>query len=75
MTEAQQTATVTQIPVSELISLLTAISNRDYFQFNHIADIFVNQYGVEVWEEYFNFRLLPALDNASDKWLFEQNTR
>ncbi|MBD1935609.1 MULTISPECIES: hypothetical protein [Cyanophyceae] len=72
MTESQIMATITQIPVSELISLLTAISNRDYSQFEQLESRFADRYGIEAWEEYFNFRLLPVLDNASNNWLLEQ---
>ena len=72
MTESQLMATITQIPVSELISLLTAISNRDYPHFEQLGSRFADRYGVEPWEEYFNFRLLPVLDSASNNWLLEQ---
>jgi hypothetical protein len=72
MSEAQLLATISQIPVNELISFLAAISNRNYPQFEQLGSQFATSYGVEVWEEYFNFRLLPALDNASSNWLLQQ---
>ncbi|MGA9382382.1 MAG: hypothetical protein WBV73_26780 [Phormidium sp.] len=72
MTEAQLAGVITQIPIAELISLLTAISNRNYGQFQQLENSFVANYGTEVWEEYFNFRLLPALDSASNQWLLDQ---
>lgn len=72
MTENQLLSAVSQIPIAELISLLTAISNRDYLKFTQLESNFVTQHGVEVWEEYFNFRLLSSLDSASSNWLLEQ---
>lgn len=54
------------------IELLTAISSRDYPQFAQLESNFVSQRGVEIWEEYFNFRLLPSLDKASSNWLLQQ---
>jgi|GEM_PF-512862 len=70
MTEVQ--ATATQIPVSELITMLTAISNRNYAQFRQLESAFVSRYGVEVWQDFFNFRLLPGLDKPSSNWLLVQ---
>ena len=59
MTEAQLTAT--KIPVNNLIDMLAAIGNRDYSRFQELEQVFVSQYGEEVWQEVFNFRVLPAL--------------
>ncbi len=70
MTEVQ--ATTTQIPISELITMLTAISERNYVQFRQLEAMFVSRYGVEVWQEFFNFRLLPGLDKPSSNWLLVQ---
>jgi hypothetical protein len=70
MTEVQ--ATTTQIPVSELITMLSAISERNYAQFQQLESAFVSRYGVEVWQEFFNFRLLPGLDKPSSNWLLVQ---
>jgi hypothetical protein len=70
MTEVQ--ATTTQIPVSVLITMLTAISDRNYAQFRQLESDFVLSYGVGVWQEFFNFRLLPALDKPSSNWLLVQ---
>lgn len=72
MTDTQITELVTSVPIAELISLLTAISNRDFPQFQQLESRFANLYGVDVWEEYFNFRLIPSLDKTSSKWLLEQ---
>lgn len=72
MSEAQLLSAVSQISVAELISFLIAVSDRDYSRFSQSESNFVAQYGVEVWEEYFNFRLLPSLDSASSNWLLEQ---
>ncbi|MFB2833777.1 hypothetical protein [Floridanema evergladense] len=72
MTEAQLAEVITQIPIAELIYLLNAISKRNYAQFQVLENLFVANYGIEVWEEYFNFRLLPALDSASNQWLLDR---
>ena len=70
MTEAQTTAT--QIPVNDLIDLLTAIGNRNYLKFQQLENAFVSQHGEEVWQEVFNFRILPALDKSTSQWLLVQ---
>lgn len=70
MTEAQLTAT--QIPVNELIDMLTTIGNRDYLKFQELENAFVSQHGEEVWQEVFNFRILPALDKSASQWLLGQ---
>lgn len=72
MTEAQLTGLVTEIPITELISLLSAIGNRNFSHFQQLESDFTNRYGIDIWEEYFNFRLLPTLDNTSNKWLLKQ---
>ncbi|MDZ8050275.1 MAG: hypothetical protein RMX68_024125 [Aulosira sp. ZfuVER01] len=70
MTEAQLTAT--QIPINELIDMLAAIGNKDYAQFQELEQAFVSQHGEEVWEQVFNFRVLPALDEPANQWLLMQ---
>lgn len=72
MDKVQLPNAISSIPLAELISLLSAIGERDYSQFTLLEDNFVVQYGTEVWEEYFNFRLLPALDDLSSNWLLEK---
>lgn len=72
MTEAQITAT--QIPVNDLIELLAAIGNKNYPKFQELENTFVSQYGEEVWQEVFNFRILPALDKPTSQWLLAQWT-
>lgn len=64
--------TATLVPVNTVITMLTAISNRNWTQFKKLETEFVNQYGLEVWEDVFNFRLKPALDKDSDRWLLAQ---
>ncbi len=64
--------TTTEIPVSELIPMLTAISNRDWPSFEEVEKQFVAKYGVEAWEDFFAFRLKPTLDKDSDRWLLIQ---
>jgi hypothetical protein len=64
--------TAVQVPVTTVISMLVAIAERNWQQFKNLEFNFVDQYGVDVWEEVFNFRLKPALDKDSDKWLLIQ---
>ncbi|WP_375509691.1 hypothetical protein [uncultured Nostoc sp.] len=59
----------TQIPITTIIPMLTAIGDRQWQQFKELEANFVSQYGVEVWQEVFNFRVLPALDKDSNRWL------
>lgn len=70
MTEAQLTAT--QIPVNDIIGMLTAIGNKDYARFQELEQAFVSRHGEEVWQEVFNFRILPALDKGASQWLLAQ---
>ncbi|MBD2168547.1 hypothetical protein H6G04_29645 [Calothrix membranacea FACHB-236] len=70
MTEAQLTAT--QIPVNDLIGMLTAIGKQDYQKFQELETAFVSQHGEEVWQEVFNFRILPVLDKPTSQWLLNQ---
>lgn len=70
MTEAQITAT--QIPVNDLIDLLAAIGNKNYPKFQELENTFVSQYKEEVWQEVFNFRILPVLDKSTSQWLLTQ---
>lgn len=69
MSETQ--ATATQIPVSDVIPMLTAIADRNYPRFKELEKEFVTHYGVEVWQEVFNFRVKAALDRESDRWLLQ----
>lgn len=64
--------TATQVPLNIIIPMLAAISERSWEKFKVLESEFVNQYGVRVWEEFFNFRLKPALDKDSDRWLLVQ---
>ncbi|MBW4635393.1 MAG: hypothetical protein KME30_26920 [Iphinoe sp. HA4291-MV1] len=64
--------TTTQIPVSELIPMLHAISDRNWERFKEVEKQFVTQHGVEAWEDFFAQRLKPALDFESDRWLLVQ---
>ncbi|BAY07905.1 hypothetical protein [Calothrix sp. NIES-2098] len=60
-----------QIPVSTIICILTAINDRDYPRFQELQTTLINQYGVEVWQDVFNCRVLPALDQESNRWLLQ----
>jgi hypothetical protein len=62
----------TLVPVSELIPFLTAISERDWKRFGEVEKQFVENHGVEEWEEFFAYRLKPSLDKDSDRWLLVQ---
>jgi hypothetical protein len=64
--------TATQVPITTIVPMLTAISDRNWEQFKKLERDFVDQYGVDVWEDVFNFRLKPALDKDSDRWLLIQ---
>jgi len=64
--------TATQVPITTIVPMLTAISDRNWEQFKKLERDFVNQYGVDVWEDVFNFRLKPVLDKDSDRWLLIQ---
>lgn len=64
--------TATQVPITTIVPMLNAISDRQWEQFKMLETDFVRQYGLEVWEEVFNFRLKPALDKDSDRWLLIQ---
>jgi hypothetical protein len=64
--------TATQIPLSTVIPMFMAISDRNYERFNCLEWDFTNIHGVEVWQDVFNFRVLPALDKDSKKWLLIQ---
>jgi hypothetical protein len=64
--------TATQVPITTIVPMLTAISDRNWQQFKNLEADFVSQYGVDVWEDVFNFRLKPALDKDSDRWLLIQ---
>lgn len=64
--------TTAQIPVSELIPILTAIAERNWLGFKEVEKQFVTKHGIDVWEDFFAFRLKPALDKESDRWLLVQ---
>ncbi|MBD2519615.1 hypothetical protein H6G93_32590 [Nostoc sp. FACHB-973] len=66
------TPVAAQVSIIEIIPILTAIGNRQWENFKELEADFVFQYGVEVWQEIFNFRLKPALDKDSDRWLLIQ---
>ncbi|MFN6563584.1 MAG: hypothetical protein RMY28_027815 [Nostoc sp. ChiSLP01] len=70
MTEAQLIAT--NIPLNDIVGMLAAIGNKNYAQFQELEQAFVSQYGEEIWELVFNFRILPALDLPTNQWLLEQ---
>ena len=60
------------VPVSELIPILSTIAGRDWEAFQEVEKHFIAKYGIEEWQEFFAYRLKPALDKESDKWLLIQ---
>ncbi|MBD2341981.1 hypothetical protein H6G64_34180 [Calothrix sp. FACHB-156] len=66
------TPVAAQVSVTAIIPMLSAIADRQWEQFKKLEADFVSQHGVEVWQEVFNFRLKPALDKDSDRWLLIQ---
>ncbi len=60
------------ISITELIPMLTAIAERNWEKFKEIEKEFVSRHGIEAWEDFFAFRLKPALDKDSDRWLLVQ---
>lgn len=66
------TETTLSVPVSELIPILTTIAGRNWEGFKEVEKQFVAKYGIEEWQEFFAYRLKPALDKESDKWLLIQ---
>jgi hypothetical protein len=62
----------TEISIAVIIPMLTAISDCQWEKFQELEADCASQYGVEVWQEVFNFRLLPALDKDSNRWLLAQ---
>lgn len=61
-----------ELPVSVIIPIFTAISDHQWEKFQELEADFVSQHGIEVWQEVFNFRIKPALDKESDRWLLIQ---
>jgi hypothetical protein len=61
------TPVATQVPITAIVPMLTAIGNRQWEQFQELEADFVSQYGVEIWQEVFNFCLKPVLDKDSDR--------
>ncbi|MDJ0620506.1 MAG: hypothetical protein QNJ63_27855 [Calothrix sp. MO_192.B10] len=66
------TTTSAQIPITTIVPIFTAIGDRAWERFKELEADFVSQYGVEAWQEVFNFRILPALDQDSNRWLLVQ---
>lgn len=67
MTEA-----ATLVPINQLTPMFTAIGGKDYSEFKKLELQFAEQHGVEIWEDVFNFRVLPALDKEAKSWLLVQ---
>lgn len=64
--------TATLVPITTVITMLIAISERNWARFKELEAEFVKEHGIETWEEVFNFRVKPALDKDSDRWLLIQ---
>lgn len=66
------TDAATQIPLSIVIPIFAAISDRNWERFKELELKFANNYGVETWADVFNFRVLPALDKETKTWVLIQ---
>ncbi|MGI2906631.1 hypothetical protein [Tolypothrix sp. VBCCA 56010] len=66
------TDAATLIPLSIVIPIFAAISDRDWERFKELELKFANNYGVETWADVFNFRVLPALDKETKTWVLIQ---
>lgn len=65
-----------KIPVSEAIPFLKAISDRNWREFCNQELLFIavkncSLESIKLWEDVFNFQILPALDEDSRTWIFE----
>ena len=58
--------------INQQDDIFTAIGNRNWEEFERLEADVVIQYGVEACEYEFNFRIKPALDKDSDRWLLIQ---
>ena len=65
--------TATKTPITDIMPILATIGARSWEQFKSVEINFAAHYVVEVWEDVFNFHLLPALYKKSNKWLLIQN--
>jgi hypothetical protein len=66
------TETSTQIPLSAVMPIFAAISDRNWERFKELEVEFANSHGIEIWADVFNFRILPALDQESKRWFLIQ---
>jgi hypothetical protein len=66
------TETATQIPLSTVIPIFAAISDRNWVKFKELELEFANNHGIETWADVFNFRVLPALDKETKTWVLVQ---
>jgi hypothetical protein len=55
-----------------MVKVGDAIAQRNWAKFKELEKEFIAQHGVEKWEEFFAFRLKPALDKDSERWLLIQ---
>lgn len=61
------------MPNLELLNrVCEAIANQNWAQFKQLESEFVGNYGVEAWEDAFNFRILPVLKPEDKKWILAQ---
>ncbi|RUS93161.1 hypothetical protein DSM106972_097130 [Dulcicalothrix desertica PCC 7102] len=66
------TETAAVIPLSTVIPMFNAISDRDWSRFKELEYEFANNYGVETWADVFNFRIMPALEPEAKTWILVQ---
>ncbi|MEO0687526.1 MAG: hypothetical protein AAFY76_21375 [Cyanobacteria bacterium J06649_11] len=61
-----------KMPIQVIAPFFVAIGERNWNKFCELEKDFVAQHGVEAWQYEFNFRIKPALDKDSDRWLLIQ---
>lgn len=59
-------------PIKAIAPFFVAIGDRNWGKFSELEKDFIAQHGVEAWQYEFNFRIKPALDKESDRWLLTQ---
>jgi hypothetical protein len=69
------TEIATLMPLSALIPVFKAISDRSWSRFKELELEFADNYGVETWADVFNFRIMPALEPEAKRWLLVEKCK
>lgn len=64
--------TILDVPIRELIPILSTVAARDWEGFKKVEEQFVTKYGAKEWQDFFADRLKPLLDKESDNWFLTQ---